>query len=397
MHGQGTIRLTELNADVRSVKPGTEKVIWKGGFGKDRALGCGFGMGGSHMYKINGKYYILCPVGGTGGWQVCLRSDNIDGPYEHRIVMDDDRSYPGNGLHQGGMVQTVNGDWWFIIMQDRGAIGRVPCLVPVTWDNGWPMLGADGLDAIVYDKPAGHKGRVAPTVASDEFDGKHLGLQWQWNHNPDNNAWSLEKRRGYMRLEAGLADDLKNARNTLTQRVLGPISTATVEMDIAGLKNSCTAGFGIFEFPYTYVGVTQEDGNRRIVMCNDGKEIASEPISGFASLSQTTVLQRISSMLLTGTTSSLSGTNWRWALGCLGLPTVLLCSTLPLNRRVSADMPISIGSAWQVPETQKSHPSEFIPVSAGCGGLQKCLWKVYAWQMALRRAIETKIWRYRYK
>lgn len=164
-------------------------------------------------------------------------------------------------------------------MQDRGAIGRVPCLVPVTWDNGWPMLGADGLDAIVYDKPAGHKGRVAPTVASDEFDGKHLGLQWQWNHNPDNNAWSLEKRRGYMRLEAGLADDLKNARNTLTQRVLGPISTATVEMDIAGLKNSCTAGFGIFEFPYAYVGVTQEDGNRRIVMCNDGKEIASEPIS----------------------------------------------------------------------------------------------------------------------
>lgn len=88
-------------------------------------------------------------------------------------------------------------------MQDRGAIGRVPCLVPVTWDNGWPMLGADGLDAIVYDKPAGQKGRVAPTVASDEFDGKHLGLQWQWNHNPDNNAWSLEKRRGYMRLEAG--------------------------------------------------------------------------------------------------------------------------------------------------------------------------------------------------
>lgn len=99
MHGQGTIRLTELNADVHSVKPGTEKVIWKGGFGKDRALGCGFGMGGSHMYKINGKYYILCTAGGSGGWQVCLRSDNIDGPYEHRIVMDDDRSYPGNGLH----------------------------------------------------------------------------------------------------------------------------------------------------------------------------------------------------------------------------------------------------------------------------------------------------------
>lgn len=278
-HGQGTIKLTELEADVRSVKPGTEKVIWKGGFKDDRTLGGGFGMEGSHMYKINGMYYILCPAGGTGGWQVCLRSDKIDGPYEHRIVMDDDRSYPGNGLHQGGMVQTKNGDWWFIIMQDRGAIGRVPCLVPVTWKDGWPMLGADGLDAIVYDKPAGCKGHVALPMTSDEFDTRRLGLQWQWNHNPDNRTWSLEKHRGYMRLGAHRADDLKNARNTLTQRVLGPLSTATVEMDIAGLKNSCTAGFGVFEFPYAYVGVTQKNDGRRIVMCNDGQEVASEPLA----------------------------------------------------------------------------------------------------------------------
>lgn len=131
VHGQHDLYITELNSDVKSVK-GENVKIWDKGFKDSKTLGGGFGMEGSHMYKINGKYYITCPAGGTGGWQICLRSDNIYGPYEHKLIMDDDSSYPGNGLHQGGMVQLKNGDWWFIIMQDRGAIGRVPYLVPVT-------------------------------------------------------------------------------------------------------------------------------------------------------------------------------------------------------------------------------------------------------------------------
>lgn len=275
VHGQGTLYLTELNADVRSAK-GKPIEIWKGGFKNSRTLGGGFGMEGSHMYKIGGTYYITCPAGGTQGWQICLRSDKIEGPYEHHLIMDDDRSYPGNGLHQGGMVQLKNGDWWFIIMQDRGPIGRVPHLVPVTWVDGWPMLGVGGKDIATYPKPrTGKTSSIKTPATSDEFKGKKLGLQWQWNHNPDNTKWSLAERKGFMRLKASQAPTLKEARNTLTQRVQGPLSQGTVEMDVTGLKDGNIAGFGIFQSPYAYVAVQQEGNARKIVMCDNGNVVES--------------------------------------------------------------------------------------------------------------------------
>ena len=142
-HGQGTLYVTELASDAKSVK-GEKVKIWDKRFKNAHEFGGGYGMEGAHAYKINGKYYLTCPAGGTEGWQICLRSDNIYGPYEHKLIMNDSGSYPPNGLHQGGMVQLKNGDWWFIIMQDRGPIGRVPHLVPVKWVDGWPMLGSGG-------------------------------------------------------------------------------------------------------------------------------------------------------------------------------------------------------------------------------------------------------------
>lgn len=184
--------------------------------------------------------------------------------------MQDDVSYPGNGLHQGGMVELKNGDWWFIIMQDRGPIGRVPYLVPVKWVNGWPMLGVNGKDVITYTCPnVGKTYPVTVPATSDEFNSNKLGLQWQWNHNPDNAYWSLTARTGFIRLTALQADVLKYARNTLTQRVQGPASFATVEMDVDGLKNGNVAGLGIFQFPYAYVAIQQKGIERQVVMCND--------------------------------------------------------------------------------------------------------------------------------
>lgn len=271
VHGQGKLLITELNSDVRSVK-GKPVEIWNKRFENSQTFGKRFGMEGAHMYKINGKYYITCPAGGTEGWQVCLRSDSIYGPYEHKIIVDDNSSYPPNGLHQGGMVQLKNGDWWFIIMQDRGPIGRVPCLMPVKWVDGWPMLGTDGRDVITYPKP--NVGKTYPVMVpatSDEFKGKKLGLQWQWNHNPDDTKWTLTERPGYMRLKASQAKSLKEARNTLTQRVQGPSSEGSVLVDITGLKDGNVAGFGVFQFPYAYVAVQQEGDDRKIVMCNDGE------------------------------------------------------------------------------------------------------------------------------
>lgn len=278
-HGQGTLYLTELNADAKSVK-GKDVKIWDKRFKNANEFGGGFGMEGAHMYKINGKYYITCPAGGTEGWQICLRSDNIYGPYEHKLIIHDSSSYSPNGLHQGGMVQLKNGDWWFIIMQDRGAIGRVPVLLPVEWKDGWPMLGSGNKDVITYKKPnVGKTYPIKSPATTDEFTKQKLGLQWQWNHNPDNEKWSLTERKGYMRLKASHADSLKVARNTLTQRVQGPNSEGTVEIDLTGMKDGNVAGFGVFQFPYAFVAVEQTNGQRRIIMNNNDKII--EQIDNF--------------------------------------------------------------------------------------------------------------------
>lgn len=278
VHGQHKLYITELNADAKSVK-GEKVEIWNKGFKDSETFGPNFGLEGSHMYKVNGKYYITCPAGGTEGWQVCLRSDSIYGPYEHKVIVHDDSSYPPNGLHQGGMVQLKNGDWWFVIMQDRGPIGRVPHLLPVKWVDGWPMLGDGGKDVITYPKPdvALAQQPLSAPETSDEFDTPVLGLQWQWNHNPDTLKWSLTDRKGYMRLKASKANNLKEARNTLTQRVQGPSSEGSVEMDATALKDGNVAGFGIFQFPYAYVAVQQDGNERKIVMCIDGEIVKTVP------------------------------------------------------------------------------------------------------------------------
>ncbi|WP_212005136.1 glycoside hydrolase 43 family protein [Chitinophaga sp. HK235] len=266
VHGQQTIYITELNSDALSVKTPQRKIYDNRSFPY---------LEGSHMYKVNGKYYILGSTGGTRGRQVCLRADSIYGPYESKVVIQDDHSYPGNGLHQGGMVQLKNGDWWFIIMQDRGPIGRVPNLEPVSWVDGWPMIGVNGKGVDTFPKPK--VGKVSPIrvpASADEFNAPRLGLQWQWNHNPDNANWSLTARPGYLRLKAGKAANLAEARNTLTQRVEGPYSEGTVELDAAGLKPGDVAGLGVFQFPYAYVGVRQKDKGRELVMVNNDSTVA---------------------------------------------------------------------------------------------------------------------------
>lgn len=261
-HGQFTLYVTELNADAMSVKTPARKII-------DRTA-----QEGSHLYKINGKYYILGAAGGSKGWQTCLRSDSVYGPYEAKIVVKDDSTYPPNGLHQGGMVQLKNGDWWFIIMQDRGPIGRVAHLEPVTWIDGWPMLGKDGKGVVTFAKPdVGTTHAICVPATTDEFEDSQLGLQWQWNHNPDPSRWSLKDRRGFLRLYASRASDLLSARNTLTQRVQGPESEGVAKLDVAGLKSGDVAGLGVFEKPFAFVAVQQQGDSRKIVMINAGHTI----------------------------------------------------------------------------------------------------------------------------
>lgn len=271
-HGQQKLYITELNSDAKSVKVPQKEIYNNPKYPY---------LEGSHLYKINEKYYILGSTGGTKGRQVCLRSDNIYGPYESKVVINDDHTYPGNGLHQGGMVQLKNGSWWFIIMQDRGPIGRVPNLEPVKWVDGWPMIGKNGKGVDTDKKP--NVDAVYPITlpaTSDEFNSPKLGLQWQWNHNPDPEKWSLTEHKGYLRLIAGKANNLTGARNTLTERVQGPYSEGMVEMHVSGMKDGDIAGFGVFQFPYAFVSVQQKGTKREIVMVNNDTTITTLKFTG---------------------------------------------------------------------------------------------------------------------
>lgn len=275
-HGANTILITELSSDARSVKqPG--RIIYQTAYGTP--------FEGSHMYKRGRYNYICCTCRGYNGIQVCLRSREIYGRYESRLLCADDMNYAGAGLHQGGFVELENGETWFFLFQNRDYIGRVPVLQRVTWVDDWPLLG----DPENYWKaePTCRKpsistvsAAVGATEGTDEFESPSLSLQWHWNHNPDNTRWSLSERAGYLRLKAGYAPDFTHARNTLTQKIVGPESTATARIELAALETGDVAGLAVFGIPYAYIGVVQEEGCRKIVMVNDGRviqSIAAEP------------------------------------------------------------------------------------------------------------------------
>ncbi|ANW97946.1 beta-xylosidase [Thermoclostridium stercorarium subsp. thermolacticum DSM 2910] len=208
---------------------------------------------GTKIYKRNGYYYLIIPEGGVKtGWQTVLRSKSIYGPYERKVVLQTGNTNI-NGPHQGALVELENGESWFMHFQDTGILGRVCHLQPVTWVDNWPLMGCDGEPVTVYRKPrAGKEYERTFPQTSDEFDGPELGLQWQWNHNPVNERWSLSKRPGYLTLEAMYAESLLKARNTLTQKLIGEKGTATTELNTENLKNGQRAGLA-------FLGGTQEN------------------------------------------------------------------------------------------------------------------------------------------
>ncbi|MEV4884556.1 family 43 glycosylhydrolase [Chitinophaga ginsengisegetis] len=264
-HGYSKISVTEVDANLAPI--GRDSVV----FDKVQRPG----LEGAHVYKINGYYYIYATYGGGDGYQCCLRSKNIYGPYEEKIVLKDDMNLHGRGVHQGALIETQQGEWWSVIFQDRGGVGRVPTLQPVQWIDGWPMVGKDGRAVVTHAKPnTSSPVHVLPT--SDEFNTESLAIQWAWNHNPDDSAWSLTKRKGYLRLTtSGIAGDLPQARNSLTQRMFGPFSDATTELDVSHMQVGDMAGLAVLQIPYASIGVTAAEGAKFIVMKHAGKTIDS--------------------------------------------------------------------------------------------------------------------------
>jgi beta-xylosidase len=242
---------------------------------------------GAHFYKIDGKYFI------TSAWYAgrmrlaAARADRPEGPYEVNKEISADETFglrqgfrvSGNGnaanivvtagnptargsmsMHQGGIVRTPAGEWWGFSMMDANSVGRLTALSPVTWKNGWPYFGLPGnLErtprVLVKPKTSATSPPHAPYVRSDEFSGPRLANVWQWNHAPDDARWSLTERRGFLRLHSLPAADFWSARNSLTQRAIGPQSSATTALDASGMRENDVAGLALLNRPYAWIGV----------------------------------------------------------------------------------------------------------------------------------------------
>ena len=160
------------------------------------------GLEGTHVYKINGYYYLYCTYGGRDGMQVALRSKNIYGPYEQKLLICDTTKGINYGIHQGALIQTQTGEWWTILFVDSGPFGRFPSLQPVTWVDGWPMVGVNGKAVTTYKKPnVGKTYPIKDFPKSDEFNETKLGMQWGWNHNPDADKMVAYKKTWVFKIE----------------------------------------------------------------------------------------------------------------------------------------------------------------------------------------------------
>ena len=276
-HGYSEIRMTELDQNFAPISK--DSLIYTGDIRK--------GLEGTHVYKIDGYYYLYCTYGGLDGIQVALRSKNIYGPYEQRVVMSEKNHGPNFGIHQGALIKTQTGEWWTMLFVDSGPFGRFPSLQPVTWEDGWPMVGVDGRAVVTYRKPnIGKTYSVEVLPTSDEFDKKTLGMQWGWNHNPDSTKWSLSENPGYLRLRtAKVVNILPEARNTLTQRMFAYYSDtlasiAMLKMNFGKMKDGDIAGLAIFQDPYAYIGIKKVNGKNFIIMVNNGETIDSKAVKG---------------------------------------------------------------------------------------------------------------------
>ena len=283
--GYRGIRIAQLNQDLTDTVPGTEREM----------IPPSAGMGeGLHLYKINGTYIL------TSAWFLdemrmpSARAARLEGPWEvnqnvsrgedfglgvgFRLasrqppfrITPPDNSKPGRcAIHQGGIVDTPSGEWWGFSMMDANSVGRLTALSPVTWSEGWPYFGLPGNlgrtpRTWVKPKTGAAAAPRAPYRRSDDFSARQLQPVWQWNHVPVDDMWSLSQRPGFLRLRALPAPDLWRARNTLTQRAMGPRSTVTAILEAKNMRPGDVAGLALFNRPYAWLGIVHE-GDRLVL------------------------------------------------------------------------------------------------------------------------------------
>lgn len=262
---------------------------------------------GPKFYKRDGYYYIFAPGGGvTTGWQVVLRSKNVYGPYERRVVMDQGHSST-NGPHQGAWVTTQTGEDWFLHFQDKGVYGRVVHLQPMKWVNNWPVIGGDkdsdgkGEPVLKYRKPnVGKSFPITTPAESDEFNSNTLGLQWQWMANQKSTWYFPDPSKGVLRLFSDKTDDAKNlwqSPNVLLQKFPADEFTVTTKLTFnpnPKLENE-KAGLVIMGFSYAGLELkSRKDGIYLVRMqCKDAEKGNQEKEQQISKIPNATVYLRV--------------------------------------------------------------------------------------------------------
>jgi len=277
--GANENHLAQLNEQLTDTIPGTHSIIARSG------------AEGAHLYKKDGYYIIVWAVPGSNTPQIAGKSKSIRGPYE--IVTISSRrnhlgvhggywanfrdgkytlSPPGmdNGmtLHQGGIIETPTGEWWGYSMQDHKSLGRVTNLTPVTWVDGFPYYGLPNNLAVspkTWVKPntGAPEQPITPLAErNDDFSTPTLKILWQWNHLPDDSKWSITA--GKLRLHSMPSETFWTARNTLTQRAIGNISTCSVDLDASRMKDGDVAGLAALNAPYSHISINKSGGNYTI-------------------------------------------------------------------------------------------------------------------------------------
>ncbi|NLL72863.1 MAG: glycosyl hydrolase 43 family protein [Clostridiales bacterium] len=278
VYGNSTIYLTELKKDLTGKKPGgLHRAIIK----EDNPV---LGYEGAHVYKINGRYYVFLIHSDPSKWfrtEACFVSDSLEGEFVGGEVLADDMGYHNQGVAQGGIVDTPDGKWYAVLFQDRGAIGRIPVLVPMEFKDDFIVVGSEGRVpkeiSAVSTRP---EYKYQPLYESDDFmyeaDDKgviNLKKVWQWNHNPDHKLWSVTDNPGHLRIRSGkLSENITQAVNTLTQRMIYPQCEAYVTVDGSGLKDGDYAGISAFQGCYGFVALHKDKGRYYLVM--QGREKA---------------------------------------------------------------------------------------------------------------------------
>ncbi|MCR5684735.1 MAG: glycoside hydrolase 43 family protein [Lachnospiraceae bacterium] len=296
LYGNGDIRIVEMTQDMLGIKPETDRLFFTG-----RSENMLLRAEGGHAYKIDGRYYGLYidwPKDGTFRRRViCYRWDSFDGPIEEKVLLDDDMGFHNRGVAQGAIFDLPDGKGWAaMLFQDHGAVGRIPFVLPVSWADGWPVIGDDGRipEDFEVDLPDAAQ-KIAPEASDEErtaiirdlfqlsgsdnfnHDLNILSSKWQWNHNPDNDLWGFDYRKGYLRLRNGhIADSIVEARNTLTQRTYGPRCSCSTHLELKGLKDGDRAGLTALQGNFGLIGVrAYADGGsirKKLVMCVNGGE-----------------------------------------------------------------------------------------------------------------------------